>query len=309
MSYTCNNPKELKDAILRRLGAPVINVEVTEEQIYDCIQRAMELYGEYHYDGLNKAYMAISLTEEQARTGTVVLEPSDAVFAVTRIVRHSSGCIGSFGGTPYTWFTDFINGLANTGGRCNTYGPFGGAGGMSMYTSLMSYMNMLRDILEPLPDYWFNGTNGQLKLFGNFKEGQTIIIEVSVKSFVPLDKSNAVAGGKGITAGVSCGSMAYISDDDIYMNPAREMATRFKAGAGSAEYLDQNVYNVRWLKDYATSLVKEVNGQVLAKHQGMQLPGGVTVDGLRLLEEARTEIETLRDELYGLEEPLGIIMG
>ena len=45
MSYNTYNPKTLKDAILRRLGAPVINVEVTEDQIYDCIQRALELYG------------------------------------------------------------------------------------------------------------------------------------------------------------------------------------------------------------------------------------------------------------------------
>ena len=54
--YVTNNPRELKDAILRRLGAPVINVEVTEDQIYDCIQRALELYGEYHFDGVNKGY-------------------------------------------------------------------------------------------------------------------------------------------------------------------------------------------------------------------------------------------------------------
>ena len=45
MSYNTYNPKTLKDAILRRLGAPVINVEVTEDQIYDCIQRALELNG------------------------------------------------------------------------------------------------------------------------------------------------------------------------------------------------------------------------------------------------------------------------
>ena len=36
---TARNPKELKDVILRRLGAPIINVELTEDMIYDCIQR------------------------------------------------------------------------------------------------------------------------------------------------------------------------------------------------------------------------------------------------------------------------------
>ena len=52
MSYNTYNPKTLKDAILRRLGAPVISVEVTEDQIYDCIQRALELYTDYPNDNL-----------------------------------------------------------------------------------------------------------------------------------------------------------------------------------------------------------------------------------------------------------------
>lgn len=307
MSYTCNNPKELKDAILRRLGAPIVNVEVTTEQVYDCIQRAIELFGEYHYDGLNKSFMAVTLTEEQARDGLVILPNSHSVFAVTKILRHSSGCLGSFGGTPYTWFTDFINSMAGGAGNVNQYGPMAGVGGMGVYTQLMGYMNMLRDILEPLPDYWFNQTNGQLRLFGNFREGQTIIMEVFVKSYVDLGESRAVAGAKGFTAGsASCG--VAVSGLDIYNDPYREMSAKFKAGH-NPEYMDQNVYNVRWVKDFSTSLVKELNGTILAKHQGMQLPGGVTVDGIRLIQEAREEIENLRDELYGLEEPLPIIMG
>lgn len=55
--YNSQNPKELKDVILRRLGAPIINVELTPDQIYDCIQRALELYGEYHLMDLTKVFM------------------------------------------------------------------------------------------------------------------------------------------------------------------------------------------------------------------------------------------------------------
>ncbi|AFQ22637.1 T4-like phage head completion, neckhetero-dimeric protein [Stenotrophomonas phage IME13] len=71
MSYTTNNPLELKDAILRRLGAPIVHVEVTEQQVFDCISRALELYGEYHYDGFHKTYATVVLTEEQAKTGVI----------------------------------------------------------------------------------------------------------------------------------------------------------------------------------------------------------------------------------------------
>lgn len=305
MAYTCNNPKELKDAILRRLGAPVINVEVTEEQVYDCIQRAIELYGEYHYEGLNKSYMAVKLTADQAKTGLIMLDKGKSVYAVTKILRTSFGLLGTFGGTPYLWFQDFINGLSS-GGSCSTFSAFGD--GVGMYVGLGSYLNLLQDVLSPLPDFWFNSVNGQLQVFGNLQEGDTIIFEVYLKSYVDLDQTSATAG-RGMRAGSHCAGTESFSDYDIYNNPSLMTSQMYKAGCNPNTFLDQGVYNVRWVKDYSTSLVKEVNGTILAKHQGMQLPGGVTVDGLRLLEEAREEIENLREELYSLEEPLPIIMG
>lgn len=63
------------------------------------------------------------------------------------------------------------------------------------------------------------------------------------------------------------------------------------------------------MKDYATALAKELNGQILARHQGMMLPGGVIIDGQRLIEEARLEKEALREELYLLDPPFGILVG
>lgn len=307
MGYTSNNPKDLKDVILRRLGAPIINVEVTEEQVFDCIQRALELYGEYHYEGLNKSYMAIKLTEQQASQGLVMLPDDNVIFAVTRIIRSNAGCLANFGGTPYTWFSDFINGLS-ANGQCNIFGPYG-SGSLSIYTSVMSYLNLLKDVLDPIQDYWYNGVNGQLKLNGNLKAGDTIIIEVFVKSFMQLDQTTNTAGNRQFRAGGDCANNTSVSDLDIYNNPYREMTNTFMAGCNQNQYMDQNVYNVRWVKDYSTALVKELNGYILAKHQGMQLPGGVTINGERIIEEARTEIDKLREELYMLEEPLPIIMG
>lgn len=302
---TCHNPKALKDTILTRLGAPVINVEVTEEQIYECIQRAMELYGEFHFEALNKTYMAITLTEEQSKSGLLLLDNPQSLFAVTKILRSARGLCASFGGTPYTWFQGFIGGLAG-GGQCNTISPMGG-GGLGMYVGFSSYFNLIKDVLQPLPDFWYNSVNGQLQFFGNFEEGDTIIVEVFVKSFVELDLSQSVAGS-GILAGSPDCSSLDGSSSAIYNNPYAEMSSKQRAGC-SSEFMDQNVYNVRWIKEYSTSLVKQLNGSILAKHQGMQLPGGITVDGLRLLEEASVELQDLREELELLEGPLPILLG
>ena len=57
------------------------------------------------------------------------------------------------------------------------------------------------------------------------------------------------------------------------------------------------VYSDRWLKEFATALIKEQWGMNLGKYDGVQLPGGVTLNGRAILEDARTEIERLKEEL------------
>lgn len=54
--------------------------------------------------------------------------------------------------------------------------------------------------------------------------------------------------------------------------------------------------------------MKEINGQILAKFQGMQLPGGVAPDGTRLIQEAETKLQSLRDELISMSDAVPIIM-
>ena len=53
--------QELADWILRRLGAPVINVEIADIQLEDCIDEAVQFYQEYHYDGVERTYRTIKI--------------------------------------------------------------------------------------------------------------------------------------------------------------------------------------------------------------------------------------------------------
>jgi hypothetical protein len=57
------------------------------------------------------------------------------------------------------------------------------------------------------------------------------------------------------------------------------------------------VWNDRWLKEYATQLIKRSWGNNLSKFAGLQLPGGVTLDGKTIQAEAVTEIERLEKEM------------
>lgn len=312
MATESYNPKQLKDAILRRLGAPITNIEVTQDQIYDCIQRALELYGEYHYDGYNKGYQVFYIgTDETAnekfRNGVFDLKGRN-IFAVTQIIRTNIGSLTSMDGqATYPWFTDFVLGLAGINGgmgsSCNTFGPNAFGADLGYFTQLMQYRSMMQDLLVPLPDYWYNDDTEQLKIMGNFVKGDCIVIEVYTKSFIGVDQMGMNTAGYGYASG-SCANPW--STGDIWDNPDRQIAG---LRAGEDPGVSQGAYNNRWVKDYATALVKEVNGNILAKHQGLSLAGGITVDGVRLIEEARLEKERLRDELLLLDAPSGVLVG
>ena len=61
------------------------------------------------------------------------------------------------------------------------------------------------------------------------------------------------------------------------------------------EYSD--VWADRWLARYATALIKRQWGQNLTKFEGLQLPGGVTFNGLKIFDDAAAEIQLLEDEM------------
>lgn len=57
------------------------------------------------------------------------------------------------------------------------------------------------------------------------------------------------------------------------------------------------VWNDRWLKEYATALIKRNWGSNLKKFAGVQLPGGVTLNGQQIFDEATQEIKDLELEM------------
>ena len=301
-----STPIQLKDYILRRLGAPIINVELTELQILDCIDRALELYGEYHYDGLHRTFNTFYIGDDDQYKHGVFSLKGKGVFAITQVLRGNVGSFSTIDGTAtHTWFNDFILGLSGTGtgSRSNSYGMNAMGGDLSYYSLLMSYRNTLQDMLNPVPEYFYNADTEMLQFTGTFKKGDLLVVESYVKAYQsPYDVSNIAGYGM-----ASSNSQAqFFSDSDTYDNPSQSMSPNM-AGIGSTS--DSGSFNNRWVKDYATSLAKELNGYVLAKHQGMSLPGGVTVDGVRLIEEAKTELDNLREELYLLSPPVGILVG
>ena len=59
----------------------------------------------------------------------------------------------------------------------------------------------------------------------------------------------------------------------------------------------KELYNDRFLKEYATALIKRQWGSNLSKFEGMQLPGGVQFNGQQMFQDAQEEIRRLEDEM------------
>ena len=75
--------QELKDYCLRRLGAPVIDINVDDEQVEDRIDDALKYYQDYHYDGTERIFLKHQITAED-KTNQYISIP-DAVIGVVRV--------------------------------------------------------------------------------------------------------------------------------------------------------------------------------------------------------------------------------
>ena len=86
----------IADYVLRRLGAPVVNVEISDVQLEDAIDDALQMYQEYHYDGAERAYRVLKIdthliNENQRRHTDITARPwnADSEYKVGARVLHT----------------------------------------------------------------------------------------------------------------------------------------------------------------------------------------------------------------------------
>jgi hypothetical protein len=80
----------LADHALRALGAPVIEINVDDDQVNDRIDDALQYYQEYHFDAVVRTYLKHQLTADDITNSYISI--SDTVTSVVRILdlRSSS---------------------------------------------------------------------------------------------------------------------------------------------------------------------------------------------------------------------------
>lgn len=307
---TATTPTQLKNIILKRLGAPVNTINVTDDQLYEAIDRAVDIYVDYHYDGVNKMYLVHTLTADEVQSG--LIKTGVQLQAVSRVYRSTMSVgVGWYDGAVFDagWQAgaDLLKNLSGSMAGCSSKsgsGLFGGGGyALATFDAFYQYLELLQRFFSPEFNFWFNTDSSTLRILndGNLYEGQVVLIECYVRAGVYVDQSYVQQpdpiSGEYVT-----------SARQNYHDPYTYTITGTSPTDPGVVYMDQSIYNNRWLKEMATAYTKLQWGQNLKKFQGMPLPGGITVNGQQIYDEANAEIETLRKELLLIQEPLPFYM-
>ncbi len=258
------NREEFKEHVLMRLGKPVLEINVADEQLDICIEEGFQYFHERsHYDGNERVYISVDLNNANVRdnyssynyqyntnenldpvpnhrTGmsqNFIMMPDD-VTGITKVLRPSRG-YGMGGGIlpPGFIFPGIIGSISGNG--CDNSGF-----GLTQYYAFKEFMALLEFMMFPPKMYRFNQRTHRLWIDGNFNDiGGMLVCEAMVKP-----------------------------NPDVF----------------------PDLWNDGWLKLYTTALVKKQWGTNLTKYNQVQLPGGITLNGEKIYNDAQQELDTIR---------------
>lgn len=157
---------EFKDYCLRKLGFPVIQINLSDEQIEDRIDEAIDFYRDYHYDGSQLVYLKHQLTQTEIDQGWIPVDTN--LLGITRIFDFSSSVSGGSGmfNVNYQFVLNNVNDI--TGYSVQNY-----------YMS-MSHLQFLQEILVGKPMIRYNRRIDKLYIDvdkGQMHEGMYLILE------------------------------------------------------------------------------------------------------------------------------------
>lgn len=160
------NKEEFKEYCLRKLGHPVTEINVSDEQIDDRIDEAISFYRDYHYDGSHLVYLRHELTQEEIDRGWISVP--ERLLGVTRIFDLSSS-ISTGAGMFNVTYQFVLNNLDSI----TRYD-------VTNYYMAMQNLSFMQEILVGKPLIRYNRRMNRLFMdvkSGTLSEGSFIIIE------------------------------------------------------------------------------------------------------------------------------------
>ena len=263
-----------------QLGAPVLEINVADEQVDDLVDDALQYFHERHFDGVVQTYLKYKITQDDidrgrgnaaddpkgvvtttASTdidgGTVTfsyeensnyIQVPPSIIGINKIFRFDNSTIS--GGMFSLKYQLFLNDLY-----------FFNSMEMLSYAMTKTYLSDIDFLLNTEKQIRFNQRQDRLYLDVDWQT-------VEKDEYIVLD----------------CWRL--LDPNDF---------TR--------------VYNDSFLKRYLTALMKRQWGQNLIKFQGVKLPGGIELNGRQIYDDAEKDLEIIREQMSNTYElpPLDMI--
>tara|TARA_B100000427_G_scaffold96585_1_gene79531 strand:- start:3846 stop:4691 length:846 start_codon:yes stop_codon:yes gene_type:complete len=260
---------QLVDYCLRKLGAPVLEINIDDDQIDDLVDDALQLFQERHFDGVERMYLKYKLTQADLDRGQA--KGTDGVGIVTTTATSTN--ISGYGTTTSNWYetSNFLQVPDSVVGIEKVFRFDSNTISGGMFS--IKYQLFLNDL------YNFNSVE--------------LLQYAMVKSYLEdidflLTTDKQVRFNK--------------RQDRLYLDIdwGSESADTYLV-LDCYRALDPNsftqVYNDSFLKLYLTALIKRQWGQNLIKFKGVKLPGGIELNGREIYDDAEREIDSIRQRM------------
>ena len=270
---------ELIDYCKRKLGAPVLEINVADEQVEDLIDDAVQFFQERHFDGVYQTFMKYKVTQDDIDRG-----------------RAKSGGVGV---TTTTATADIV-------GTSTTFS----------WEENSNYLQVPPEILGVTKIFHFDGSNTitnnmfsvkyQLFLNDIYYWGSTELLSYAMTKTYLEDINFLLTTQKQIRFNKRQDRL-YLDIDWSSLTVGDFIVIDCFRLLDPSDYA--RVWNDSFLKPYATALIKKQWAQNMLKFQGVKLPGGIELNGREMYEDAEKDLEKIRENMSNTYElpPLDMI--
>ena len=258
----------LIDYAKRQLGFPVLEINVADEQFQDLLDDAIQIYQERHYDGIARMYLKYKITQDDIDRGQA--RGGDSTLGITTTTTTS------------------------TVGLSTTFDLEENNNYIQMPPSVIGVNNIFKVRSDTVYDGLFNIRYqlflNDLYAFGSIDLLQYSMVQTKLEDITFLLNPNVRYRFN-------------IRQDRLYID------IDWGAAVNVGDYLVidcfrildpddfTKVYNDQFLKRYFTALCKKQWGQNLIKFQGVQLPGGIQLNGRQIYDDGVRELDEIRSKM------------
>ena len=254
----------------RQLGAPVLEINVADEQIDDLVDDALQYFQERHFDGVTQTFLKYKITQEDIDRGRARGGSNNAAGITTSTA--TSTIDGSEVTFSFEENSNYLQVPPEITGITKVF-KFDGSNTVTNNMFSVKYQLFLNDIY-----YW--GSTEILTYAMTKRYLEDIDFALSTDKFIRFNQRQ----------------------DRLYLD--------FDWGSATADdyliidcyrLLDPSSYSRVWndsfLKRYVTALIKRQWGQNLIKFQGVKLPGGIELNGRQIYDDAQRDLEVIREQM------------